>query len=303
VILATVFVFIDLITVYLRYLEKKNYVNEEELQQGLEPTAADLEIKKDTSYFRVFDQSSGDPFNDSRGAYHHNLINGYHPAKLGLYQDLIEYQISKGNMTVMNMLNTKYVLQRDPQSGQPVVYSNPEAMGACWLVKNIKYVQTADEEMNALTAIQPLDTAYARASEKGKVTFLPETDSLATIQLVSNKNDSIRYLSSSTVPQFAVFSEIYYPHGWKAYIDGKETEIVKVDYCFRGLPLPAGQHTIEFRFEPASKAKGDLISYIMGNLTFAIFLGGLVWVGRRRWQEEMVMQAGTQKQTSKKSKV
>ncbi|MFM7839752.1 MAG: hypothetical protein ACKO6K_09305, partial [Chitinophagaceae bacterium] len=206
-ILATLLVFIDLINVDLRYLDQKNYIAEEEFLAPLEATAADLEIKKDTGYYRVFDQSSGDPFNDSRGAYHHNLINGYHPAKLGLYQDLIEYQISKNNITVLNMLNTKYVIGKDPQTQQPVVYPNPEALGPCWLVKNIRYVKTPDEEMAALNNIKPLDTVYIRETEKTKIKELPQTDSLASLQFQYNKNDSIRYLSNSTAPQFAVFSE------------------------------------------------------------------------------------------------
>lgn len=279
---ATVIVLADLLTVDTRYFSTKNFIAEDELMAALEPTAADQAIKRDTGYYRVFDQSSGDPFNDSRGAYHHNLINGYHPAKLGLYQDLIERQISKSNMAVFNMLNTKYVIVANQQTGVPQAIPNPDALGPCWLVKNIQYVKNADEEMKALDSIKPLETVYIDEKEKGKVAAAPQYDSTATLKFIENRNDLIRYESNAAAPQFAVFSEIYYPHGWSAWIDGKEAPIAKVDYCFRGLSLPAGKHQIEFRFEPKTKETGDLISLIIGIISWVILLGGLFLI----WKKE-----------------
>jgi hypothetical protein len=284
----SILILIDLMNVDLRYLSSKNYVPAEDRMATYDPSPADLAIKKDTGYYRVFDQSSGDPFNDSRGAYFHNLVNGYHPAKLSLYQDLIENQISKNNMTVLNMLNTRYVIAKDPQNGQPAVYNNPDALGPCWLVKNIQYVNNADEEMSSLTNIRPLDTVYIDKREKSKIAFAPEYDSLAVIRFIENRNDLIRYESNAAKNQFAVLSEIYYPYGWKAFIDGKETSIARVDYCFRGIAIPAGKHNIELRFEPESIKKGNLLSKTTGILSWLLILGGLAIEYRRSDRETAV---------------
>ncbi len=268
---------IDLIPVDLRYLNSKNYIAEDELMASLEPTQADLQIKQDTGYYRVFDQTSGDPYSDSRGAYHHNLINGYHPAKLALYQDLIENQIGKGNMQVLNMLNTKYVIVSNPNTRQPMPLPNPDALGAAWFVKNIAWVKNPNEEMKALDSIKPLDTVYIEESEKAKVTGTIGIDSAASIRLISNRNDIIEYESNASADQFAVFSEIYYPLGWSATIDGKTVPIVKVNYALRGLSVPAGKHRIEFKFESKAKETGDSISLIVGILSWLLLLGGLFW--------------------------
>ena len=124
--------FIDLIGVDTRYLNKEKYVTEEEFMAPFAANAADLQIKQDTSYYRVLDQT--DP-SSARSSYHHNSISGYHPAKLSLYDDLLTNQIYKGNMNVINMLNTKYFITQNPQNGQPVAQLNPGALGPAWFVK------------------------------------------------------------------------------------------------------------------------------------------------------------------------
>lgn len=271
VIILSVVSFIDLIQVDLRYLNNARYVPEDEFLSKFTPNRADMQIKQDTGYYRVFDREN-DFSDDSRSAYHHNSVGGYHPAKLGLYQDLISEQIGKGNMQLFNMLNTKYFIINNPSDNIPVAITNPDNIGAAWLVKNIKYVNNADEEMRSLDSIKPLDTVYVDVREKSKITGTPQFDSTAKISFVENKNDYIKYTSVSAAPQFAVFSEIYYPYGWKAYVDGKETPIARVDYAFRGLSLPAGNHTIEFKFEPDSVKKGDLLSLILGIVSWILIL-------------------------------
>jgi hypothetical protein len=269
--------FIDLIGVDLRYLSKSNYIAEDELLgTTFTPNRADLQIKQDTGYYRVFDQN-GDFQDNSRSAYHHNSIGGYNPAKLALYQDLIEHQLSKNNMQVMNMLNTKYFIVSGQQDQQPMAIPNPEALGPVWFVKAIRFVNNADEEMKALDSIAPKDTAIADKREQSKIPIMPQFDSTASIRLVQNLNDQILYESKSTSNQFAVFSEIYYPYGWKAFVDGKETPIARVNYVLRGLPVPAGDHKIEFRFEPKSKANGDMISLVISILSWILLIGGLIW--------------------------
>lgn len=274
----SILLMIELIPVDARYLNEKNYIAEDEFLEKFTPNNADLQIKQDTGYFRVFDRDH-DFSDDSRSAYHHNSVGGYHPAKLALYQDLIEHQITKGNMQLFNMLNTKYFIIAGENNQQPMAIPNPNNLGAAWLVNNIQYVKNADEEMKSLDSIQPKETAYIDLREQSKVTETPVADSTAQITFVENKNDLIRYQSNARTPQFAVFSEIYYPYGWNAFIDGKPAPIVKVDYAFRGLSLPAGNHAIEFRFEPKSKAMGDMISLILGIISWILVLGGifLLW--------------------------
>lgn len=277
----TLLSFIDLISVASRYLNKEKYTTPEDYLVGFTPNPADLQIKQDTSYFRVFDQAGGDPFQDSRSAYFHNSIGGYSPAKLGLYNDLIEFQLSKGNMEVFNMLNTKYFITGG-QGGQPVAQINPMANGPVWFVKEIRYVNNADEEMKALDSLQTKEVAVADKSEQSKITVAPVTDSTAVINLVTNRNDEITYHSKSSTDQFAVFSEIYYPNGWKAYIDGKETPIVKVNYALRGLNVPAGEHAIRFEFAPASYDRGNTISLVAGILSILALIACAFLLLRQR---------------------
>lgn len=267
----------DLIGVDLRYLSHKNY-EEEETPQDFTPNRADLQIKQDTGYYRVLDQASGSPFFNSRASYFHNSVGGQVPARLGLYDDLITRQLMRGNMQAYNMLNTKYFIVVNPADRQPIAQQNPDALGAAWLVKEIRYVNNADEEMKALDNFEPKDVAIADKREKDKVTLTPQYDSTATISLVSNRNDNIVYQFNAASNQFAVFSEIYYPRGWKAFIDGKETPIVKVNYTLRGLPVPAGKHTIEFKFEPEAFITGDRISLISGIFSIIALLAGIAWL-------------------------
>ena len=275
--------FIDLISVSSRYLNKSKFTTPDEYLSVFTPTTADNQIKMDTGYYRVFDQAGGDPFQDSRTSYFHNSIGGYSPAKLGLYNDLIEHQLGKGNIEVFNMLNTKYFIVSGPNN-QPVAQINQLANGPAWFVKSIKYVNSADEEMLALDSLHSRDTVVIDKREQQKVTISPVFDSSASIKLVKNLNDEIIYQSNASTNQFAVFSEIYYPKGWKAYVDEKETPIVKVDYAFRGINLPAGNHTIKFEFAPSSYTLGNTLNLAAGVISILSLLicGILLWMQRKK---------------------
>ena len=283
IIFLTFISFIDLITVSSRYLNKSKFTTPDEYLSVFTPTAADNQIKLDTGYYRVFDQAGGDPFQDSRTSYFHNSIGGYSPAKLGLYNDLIEHQLGKGNIEVFNMLNTKYFIVSGPNN-QPVAQINQLANGPAWFVKAIKYVNTADEEMLSLDSLHSKDTVVIDKREQQKVTISPIFDSSASIKLVKNLNDEIIYQSNASTNQFAVFSEIYYPKGWKAYVDDKETPIVKVDYAFRGVNLPAGNHTIKFEFAPSSYTLGNTLNLAAGVISILSLLicGILLWMQRKK---------------------
>jgi hypothetical protein len=277
-IVLTAATFVDLITVDLRYLKSDNYVDKDEFIAPFLPNAADLQIKKDTSYYRVFDQTT-DPWNSSRCAYNHNSIGGYHPAKLALFQDLIENQLGKGNMEAFNMLNTKYfIVQGQGNNAAPVAQQNPSAYGNAWLVKSIKEVANADEEMKALDSVNK-SVAIIDKREASKIMAQPQYDSTASITFIQNLNDYLKYESNAATNQFAIFSEIYYPYGWIATVDGKETPIVRTNYLLRGINIPAGKHTIEFNFKPHSVALGNLLGFILGIVGYIVLLGGgfLLW--------------------------
>lgn len=283
ILLATV----DLLMVDTRYLNSDNYVDDTDFESVFIPTAADKQILNDPDHanFRVFNSSASDgPFNDSRTSYHHNSVGGYHPAKLGLYQDLIERQLSKGNIEVFNMLNTKYfITPSSAQGGEPIAQLNPNAFGNVWFVRSIKYVKNANEEMAALDNTNLRDTAIVEESFKDQLKQPIVFDSSASIKLKENINDKVSYTSNSPTPQFAVFSEVYYNKGWNAFVDGKPSAYAKVNYVLRGMFLPAGKHDIEFRFEPKSYTTGRMIS-IWSNILviLTLIVTGYFYVKQKR---------------------
>lgn len=272
-------VFIDLITIDLRYLNGDVFKDPEEIGAAFNPTVADQQIMRDPGYYRVFNAAT-DSWNDAIPAYFHNSIGGYNAAKLSLYQDLITYQIGSGpsqsNIQVFNMLNTKYIIFQDRQNGQLQVEQNPGALGPCWFVSTIDYVPGPVEAMKTLSHFNPKDTAIVEEGSKADIPFTPQHDTTATIQLVKNDNDVINYESNSIGNEFAVFSEIYYNRGWKAYIDGKETPIVKTNYLLRGLAIPSGKHQIKFEFKPQSYYTGEKLTAFGSVLIVLLLIGAIV---------------------------
>lgn len=276
-----VLVVFDLLPVGKRYLNEENFVEKTALEDGFTLTNADKMIKQDPDKnFRVF--NTDDPFNNAGPSYHFNSVGGYNPAKLAIYQDLIERQLSKGNMAVFNMLNTKYFVVQDPQSGQQVAQLNQGALGNVWLVKNIQFVENADAEMKALDNFNPLDTAFVDKRYQAKVKGQPQFDSSASIRLIENLNDKITYEFNAATPQFAVFSEIYYDKGWNAYIDGNKADYVRTNYVLRGMSIPAGKHAIEFRFEPASYKRGNTIALWASIIGFLVLAAAIVMNIRKK---------------------
>ncbi|HZK64233.1 MAG TPA: YfhO family protein [Puia sp.] len=273
----------DLLAEGKKYLNDDTYVDPESIEESFSLSDADKKIKADPEKnFRVLDESSGDPFQDSHASYYHNSVGGYHPAKLALYNDLIEHQLTKGNQMVYNMLNTKYIIRKGPNGQEDVATLNPGAFGSCWLVSAIKYVGTADEEMAALDNVNVRDTAIVQRSYAADIPFMPVVDSTASVKLIENVNDKISYQFQAKSNQFVVFSEIYYHKGWDAYIDGKKSPYAKVDYVLRGMSVPAGSHTIEFRFEPRSYVIGNRISVWAAIFTYLLLIAAVVQLLRRK---------------------
>jgi hypothetical protein len=295
--------FIDLIGVDLDYLNNDRYQDEEEAQNSFSPTAADTQILQDKGYYRVFDLREGveNITNSATASYFHHSITGYHPAKLSIYQDLIEHQLYKfpNCLPVLDMLNTKYILQPS-RTGRDSVVVNPGALGAAWFVLEGKAVETPSAMMDSLTNLDPREAAVLFGTDKKKIweemmtkNQQPGSESQAdsmeaalkndSIQLVKNDNDEMEYQSVSGSMRFAVFSEVYYDRGWKACIDGTETPIYRTDYVLRGLLLPAGRHRIRFVFHPASFYTGQLLQGIASVVLLLLFAGaiGVEWRGRK----------------------
>lgn len=266
----------DVLAVGKRYMGNDKFVEPADFESAFNPTPAVQKIKADPDKnFRVFDQASGDPFQSSVASYHFNDIGGYSPVKLALYQDIITRQLSRGNMNVFNMLNTKYFIVQNQATGQPDAQQNPNALGNVWFVKGFSLAKNADDEMRILDNLNTRDSAVVDERFKNIVGNQPQFDSTARIVMKENLNDRIVYESKSSTPQFAVFSEIYYPHGWDAYIDGRKAEYARVNYVLRGMPVPAGNHSIEFRFEPRSVILGDKITMWLSILIHIMLVGGL----------------------------
>jgi hypothetical protein len=274
----------DLLAVSARYLSSDSFMDPADFQSSLNPTPADQQIMSDPDKnFRVVDESSQQPFWESaRASNFFNSLGGYSAGKLGLYQDLIDNQLSKGNMQAFDMLNAKYFIQPDQRTGQPVAHLNPGAFGPCWLVKTIHYVKDGNEEMKALDSINVRDTAIVQQQFAARIKFMPVPDSTASIKLVGNLNDKIDYKFSAKSNQFAVFSEIYYDKGWNVYLDGNPVDYLRVDYCLRGMPVPAGDHTIEFRFEPHSYKLGMMLNAWFSLMIYALLIAGLYREYRKR---------------------
>ena len=190
-------------------------------------------------------------------------------------------------MSVFNMLNTKYFIVQNPQTGKPMAQLNPNAFGNAWLVKGIKFVETADQEMLALDDTDLKDTAVIENKYKAQIKQMPVADSSATIQLKEYLNDKINYSFKSSAPQVAVFSEVYYPLGWDAYIDGEKSDYFKTNYVLRGMYIPAGNHEIEFRFEPDSFTTGRTITIVASLLVILLVIVAIV-MGLRKKKNEMV---------------
>tara|TARA_B110000008_G_scaffold163016_1_gene163410 strand:+ start:2783 stop:5158 length:2376 start_codon:yes stop_codon:yes gene_type:complete len=245
ILIAGVLILADMWTVNKRYLNDDHFVRKSKVEIPYHPTQADQQILRDKDpNFRVFNQSVS-TFNDASTSYFHKSIGGYHGAKLKRYQELIENHISKGNMAVLNMLNTKYFITPKGQAQQ-----NPAAMGNAWFVNEINTVADADAEIAALNGFNPENTAIidVRFSEQ-MIDGLDNTG--ASISLIEYKPNYLKYNSNSSKNGIAIFSEIYYDKGWNAYVDGELKPHFRANYVLRGMQIPAGNLIVEFKFEPA----------------------------------------------------
>ena len=278
VVFAVLIVF-DLVTVGRRYVNNDDFVSAIQVQKPYQATAADLEILKDKSHYRVFDLTTS----NTKPSYFHNSLNGYHAAKMKRYNELFDFYISKNHMGVLNMLNTKYIIAQG-EDGQPQVFNNPDANGNAWFVEKLAAVETANVAIKTLDSLNTKSTAIVESvwiyDEKNDQHF--QVDSLVSISLVDYKPNYLKYTSNNSNDGFAVFSENYYGEGWQAYIDGVEAAHVRVNYVLRGMEIPAGNHSIEFKFEPQVIKTGSGIALSSTIVLVLLIVGGLFYEFKKK---------------------
>ena len=254
ILIFAVLLLFDMWTINKRYLNDSHFIRSSKVKIPYKASQADNFILSDNDpNFRVFNQSVS-TFNDASTSYFHKSIGGYHGAKLKRYQELIDSHISKGNMQVLNMLNTKYFIL---QNGK--VNRNPNVLGNAWFIKDTKIVENADAE---ILALNNFDASSIAIIDKRFKSLIKEfsSDSLSSIKLDEYQPNYLKYSSSSKENQIAVFSEVYYDKGWNSYIDGELVSHFRANYILRAMNIPKGNHTIEFRFEPEIFKIGERIS-------------------------------------------
>ncbi|NOT90691.1 YfhO family protein [Ferruginibacter sp.] len=279
----TLAAFIDLFSFDTNYLNVKSFAAKTEVEDNPFPLSkADNQILQDKDpNYRVFDMSKSDPFQQSQTSYYHKSIGGYSPAKLGIYDDLITYQLSgTPNPAVLNMLNAKYIIQPGQKQGEEMAIPNPGALGNCWLVKGVTYVDNAVAEMKALNNFDPRDTAVIDKMYQSKIGNFAAPDSTSYIKQTAFDNDEVKYESNTTAQQLAVFSEVYYKD-WNAYIDGKKVDVIKANYVLRALVVPAGKHNIEFKLEPNAYITGVKLYKIFNFLLLALLAFTIIWSAKK----------------------
>jgi hypothetical protein len=276
------FCLVDMWSVAKRYLNDNSFISKSKTEKPFTPSVADQQINSDPDIdFRVLNTTVS-TFNDASTSYYHKSIGGYHGAKLKRYQELVENQISKNNMGVLNMLNTKYFISKG-QDGQPQAQVNSGHSGAVWFVNNYKMVANADEEMKSLDSINPKEICYIDNRFSNEMNgFKIQPDSSATITITKCESNDLTYESNSATEQLAVFSEIYYNKGWNAYIDGKQTSHVRANYVLRAMRVPSGKHNIEFKFEPTLYDTGEKISLAGSLLLFLLFGAGIYFETKKK---------------------
>ena len=277
-----VLIVFDLVGINLRYVNKDNFVSKRQMTQPFQETEVDKRLAEDTSIYRVFDPADG----GARTSFFHQSIGGYHAAKPGAYQDLYDFYISKFNLGVLNMLNVKYVIQQDEQ-GRNYPATNPDANGNAWFVEKLNEVKSADQELIALEKLNTKKEAVINTYTNSTINrFDFKVDSTATIELSEYIPNHLTYYSNNTNTGIAVFSEMYYKHGWNAYIDGTLKEHFKVNYALRALRIPEGSHKIEFKFEPEVVKTGSQISLVSIVILGLMILAGIGYSFRRVKKEE-----------------
>ncbi len=300
-------ILIDMWGVDLRYLSPGDFESKRKVNTPFIASKADEIVMQDKEPdYRVLNLTV-DPFNDASTSYFHKSIGGYHGAKMKRYQELIEFGIQPelqsiikklksgtqqgfmtafDNASVLNMLNTKYLIIN--RESAPLV--NRKALGNAWFIDTIKWADNANEEIGALRGLNTAKEIVVDVRFREQIgTFShPIPDSLAEIRLTEYKLDELTYETRSSIGQLAVFSEIYYPKGWKVTIDGEPTDYFRANYLLRAMLVPAGEHTIVFKFEPQSYYLGQKVSVASSIILLLVFLGSIVFYLRKQMDKKQI---------------
>ena len=282
VILVGVFMVADLFFVDKNYVSNKDFVSAREVDVPFEATNADLQILQDSSHYRVLEVDGN--LSSARASYFHKSIGGYHAAKPRRIQELFDYQIANNNKEVLDMLHVKYIIQSDEEGKQfPTLNSNSN--GNAWFVQNVKFAANPDEEMKALSKFDSKKEAIVNQNEFGiffkSASSSFKVDSTATLKLTSYKPNHLKYVSNNTNDGLALFSEMYYKDGWNAYVDGKATSHFRANYALRAMNIPAGNHKIEFKFEPQVVKTGSMIALISSIGMLLAIAAGIYYVRKK----------------------
>jgi hypothetical protein len=275
----------DLFFIDKKYVDSADFVSASEVDVPFTQTQADAMIAQDTTHYRVFEVDGN--MSSARASFFHHSFGGYHAAKPRRAQQLFDYQIARNNMNVIDMLNIKYIIQTDTTGAQfPTM--NPEANGNAWFVRQVRMAGSANAEMKALDKMDTKNVAIVNQKEFGpmvrKTTWAK--DSTAAISVVKYKPNYLKYQSDNPNEGFAVFSEMYYGNGWNAYVDGKKADHLRADYALRAMIIPAGKHTVEFKFEPEVVQKGGTIALASSVGMLLLIVGGLYFERRKLWFKE-----------------
>ena len=277
---------LDLVPVDLRFLSSENFVSPRRNQ--VTASAADKAIMQDKDPgYRVLNLTVS-PFNDATTSYFHRSVGGYHGAKLARYQDLIDRYLSNADDGVLDMLNTRYLIVPGKE-GQPEAQRRTTAFGAAWFVDSVIYAPSAQAEIDLLGKTDLRTTAVVSGQNPAKSASRPMPLGIyasARIELTEYRPNYLKYEYTLPEEAVAVFSEIFYDQGWKAYVDGEESPYFRADYVLRAMTLPAGTHTVEWRF----RAPGwTAVEGVTLAASLAILLGAvaaLVYCFRKRTEKE-----------------
>ncbi|MCI4443688.1 MAG: YfhO family protein [Lentimicrobium sp.] len=283
IILVGLLMIFDLFFVDKKYVSAKDFVSKREVEVPFQETPADAQILQDTTHYRVFEVAGN--LSSARASYFHKSIGGYSAVKPRRMQQLFDYQIAKNNIEILNMLNVKYIIQTD-STGNSFPVQNPNANGNAWFVEDLKLVNKPDDVMKSLdhldTKITAVFNVHHFGSKLESARLKEDWDTSGTIKLDIYKPNYLKYTSENSGKGLAVFSEIYYEKGWNAYIDGKKTDHFLVDYVLRAMEVPAGKHTIEFKFEPQVIQTGSMITLISSIGMLFLLIGGIYFENKKR---------------------
>ena len=263
----TFLVLIDLIPFNKKYVNNSNFINSDLVDKPYSLDELNSKILSDKSYFRVLDLTSS----STKVSYFHNSITGYHAAKLSSYNEILDFYINNTHMSTLNMLNTKYIIFTN-QEGDSQLYVNDSVNGPAWFVDSVINVGSKDLEIIALDTLNNKNKAISTKLKSEE--YVIDKDSY--INLLEVKPNKITYEYNTNEDGFIVFSEIFYPYGWKSFIDGEKIEHFNVNYILRGMNVKSGNHTIEFVFDPDIVKKGSLIS-LSGSILMLLIISGMLY--------------------------